>query len=67
MWPVWTVLTLLSLAFVMWRMARGEPASWGRRLVWVLVVALIGPFGLLAYLLVYRKRHRIPEVASIVG
>ncbi len=43
-------LVVLSLAFVMLRLALEQPASPGRRLAWVLVTILLGPFGLLAYL-----------------
>ncbi|MBE9508819.1 MAG: PDZ domain-containing protein [Chloroflexi bacterium] len=57
LWPVWIPLTLLSLAFVIYRLARRPGLSWGRRLAWVLVVTAIGPFGLLVYLLAHRKRR----------
>jgi len=63
-WPVWVPLTLLSLAYVTWRMARGKQASWIKRLVWVLVVILLGPFGLLAYVLAQRRRRRTTEVLA---
>jgi penicillin V acylase-like amidase (Ntn superfamily) len=57
LWPVWIPLTLLSLAFVIYRLARRPGLSWGRRLAWVLVVTAVGPFGLLVYLLAHRKRR----------
>lgn len=57
LWPVWIPLTLLSLAFVIYRLARRPRLSWGRRLAWVLVVTAVGPFGLLVYLLAHRKRR----------
>ena len=57
LWPVWIPLTLLSLAFVIYRLARRPELSWGRRLAWVLVVTAVGPFGLLVYLLAHRKRR----------
>jgi penicillin V acylase-like amidase (Ntn superfamily) len=63
-WPVWVPLTLLSLAYVAWRMARGAPASWIKRLAWVLAVLLFGPLGLLVYLLAQRRRHRTAEAPS---
>ena len=49
-WPVWIALTLLSLTFVVPRLARSQVVSWRGRWVWVFVVALLGPFGLLVYL-----------------
>jgi pilus assembly protein TadC len=60
-WPVWVPLTLLSLAYVAWRMARGAPGSWIKRLAWMLVVLLLGPFGFLAYVLAQRRRRRTAE------
>jgi penicillin V acylase-like amidase (Ntn superfamily) len=51
-WPFWLPLTLLSLAYVIWRMRQGKPASWRKRLLWGLIVLVFGPFGLLVYVLV---------------
>jgi hypothetical protein len=42
LWPVWTVLVALALAGVVWDLARRGTSSWGERVVWVLVVALLG-------------------------
>lgn len=63
-WPVWALLTALSLAYLIWRMARGEPASWGKRLVWIAVVILFGLFGLLAFLVACRRRRRSHKVLA---
>ncbi|NIV27995.1 MAG: hypothetical protein GWN58_00365, partial [Anaerolineae bacterium] len=63
-WPVWVMLTALSLAYVIWRMARGEPASWGRRLAWIGVVLLLGPFGLPAFLIARRRRRLAAEALA---
>lgn len=57
-WPFWIPLVVLSLAFVIWRMALVQPASLGRRLAWALVTIILGPFGLLAYLLTQRKKRQ---------
>jgi penicillin V acylase-like amidase (Ntn superfamily) len=51
-WPFWVPLTLLSLAYVIWRMARDKPTSWMKELVWGLIVLVFGPLGLLVYVLV---------------
>ncbi len=56
--PVWLVLTLGALAFLLWDLARGTRAPWGLRLMWGLVVVLFGPLGLLAYVLTYRQPQR---------
>lgn len=61
-WPIWILLVVLSLAFVIWRMALGQPASLGRRLVWMLVTILLGPLRLPAYLLTHRKKRRVAKV-----
>jgi penicillin V acylase-like amidase (Ntn superfamily) len=53
-WPAWIALTLLSLAFVVRDLERSQVVSWRRRWVWVFVVALLGPFGLLVYLFARR-------------
>jgi hypothetical protein len=62
-WPIWILLVVLSLAFVIWRMAVGQPASPGRRLAWVLVTILLGPFGLLIYLMTRRRKDRMAKGA----
>jgi len=66
LWPIWIPLVVLSLAFVIWRLAVGQvgqPASPGRRLAWVLVTILLGPFGLLAYLMTRRKKNHMAKAA----
>ena len=65
-WPVWVLLTALSLAYVIWKMAQGEPAPWGKQLTWIAVVIFLGPFGFLAYLLAYRTppRSRCSRVST---
>ncbi|MBM3134720.1 MAG: linear amide C-N hydrolase [Chloroflexi bacterium] len=61
--PFWIPLVALSLAFVVWRIALGQPSSLGRRLTWVLVTIILGPFGLLAYLLAQRKKRQVAQVS----
>ena len=63
-WPVWVLLTALSLGYLIWRMAGGRPPSWSRRLVWILAVVLLGPFGLMAYVLAQRRQHRTAETLA---
>ncbi len=57
--PFWIPLVVLSLAYVIWRMASGHPSSLGRRLAWVLATLILGPFGLLAYVLTQRKKRQV--------
>jgi penicillin V acylase-like amidase (Ntn superfamily) len=57
-WPFWVPLTLLSLAYVIWRMTKDRPASWSKGLGWGLVVLVLGLFGLLIYILAHRNRIR---------
>jgi hypothetical protein len=56
--PFWIPLVALSLAVIIWRIASDQPSPLGRRLVWVLSTVVLGPLGLLAYLLVQRKKHQ---------
>jgi hypothetical protein len=51
----WLLLTVGSVAVLIWNLRGCTRMSWGRRLVWVLVVVLLGLFGLLAYLLSKKK------------
>jgi choloylglycine hydrolase len=53
-WPVWLGLTLLSLAVVLRRLPRDLPPLFGRRAAWLAGVAILGPLGLLVYLLTHR-------------
>ena len=61
--PFWIPLVVLSLAYLVWRMQLGQPTSLGKRLVWMLLTILLGPFGLLAYLLTRRKKRRVAKEA----
>jgi len=61
--PTWILLTVLSLAFLIWRMALDQPASLGQRTVWVLLTILLGPYALLAYLLTRRKKRHVAKAA----
>lgn len=56
--PFWIPLVVLSLAYVVWRMASGQPTSPSKRLAWAFITILLGPFGLLVYLLAQRKKRR---------
>jgi len=57
-WPFWLPLTLLSLAYVIWRMSKIRPTLWCKGLGWGLFVLLLGPFGLLVYVLIHRRSIR---------
>jgi choloylglycine hydrolase len=54
----WILLVVLSLVYVIWRMVAGYPASPRMRVLWLLLVALLGPFGLLAYVITRRAQQR---------
>jgi len=56
--PFWIPLVVLSLAYVVWLMAIGQPSSSGKRLTWALVTLILGPLGLLAYLLSHQKKRQ---------
>jgi hypothetical protein len=56
LWPAWLILILLSLVYIVWRLFRSQRTRWTVRLAWIMVVTLLGPIGLAAYLLV-QSRH----------
>jgi len=62
--PGWLALAALSLAFVLWRLSREEPLARQKWWAWAIVVALLGPLGLLAYLV---SRRRGPSRAAAHG
>ncbi len=53
---VWFFLAAGSLVVLIWDLAHGTQALWGVRIIWVLVVALFGPLGFIAYLYSYGNR-----------
>ena len=61
---IWAPLALGSVAFLARDLSRGAEASWSMCVVWGLIVVLTGPFGLVAYVLAYRRRHRAPARAQ---
>ena len=56
--PFWIPLMVASLAFLIWRMRLDQKASLSKRLAWALVTLVLGPLGLLAYVLARRRKHR---------
>lgn len=58
----WLGLTLGSVGVLIWKLRSRPRLSWGRRLVWGLVVVFLGLFGLLAYL--FSSRYTVAEQAS---
>jgi hypothetical protein len=63
----WLFLTAGSLVVLIWDLARGMQVSWGMRLAWVLVTALFGPVGLIAYVYSYRQPMRSPEHTTVAN
>jgi hypothetical protein len=59
----WLFLTVCSIVVLIWKLWRRPRLSWSRRLVWGLVVAVLGLFGLLAYLLTRRNSASEPVSA----
>ena len=60
-WPVWILLTVLSLAIVLKRIALKPLSKRRKRITWVLITALCGPFGLLAFLAFERSARLVDE------
>ena len=63
----WLLLAAGSFVVLIWDLAHGTQAPWGIRLVWVLVVALFGPFGLISYVYSYRQPMRSTELKAAVA
>jgi hypothetical protein len=59
--PFWIPLVALSLGVVVWRMRLALPSSVGTRLIWGLLTIVLGPIGLLAYVLSHRKIRQVAE------
>lgn len=64
---VWFFLATGSLVVLIWDLAHSTQALWGVRVIWVLVVALFGPVGLMVYLYSYRQPQRSLELKSAVA
>lgn len=62
----WMVLVACSVVALIWDLIRGSNASCGIRAVWILVVALFGPFGLLVYYFSYRRPQRSTAHESVL-
>ena len=52
---VWFVLTGGSLLFLTWDLLTNSPVSWVQKLAWFLVVAYMGPVGLVVFLVACRR------------
>jgi dienelactone hydrolase len=63
---IWFFLTVGSLGLLLWEAVRA-PIAWRLWLSWVLVAVLFGPLGLLAFLLLYRRRACVSMAYSVVG
>ena len=62
-WPVWTLLVGLSLAYLLWLVAADKKITMKKRLLWVLVTVILGPVGLLVYLITRKRRRREVKAA----
>jgi len=63
----WLLLATVSFVVLIWDLAHSTQAPWGMRLVWLFVVALFGPLGLIAYVYSYRQPMRSPELQATVA
>jgi CubicO group peptidase (beta-lactamase class C family) len=55
-WPVWLMLILLSLVYLFWRLFYNYVKNWREWSLGILLIILLGPFGLLIYFLVQHRR-----------
>ena len=63
----WLLLTAGSFALLIWDLERSTQTPWGMRLAWLFVVALFGPFGLIAYVYSYRQPMRSPKLQAAMA
>jgi len=54
--PVWGMVTLLSLVVLVWLLIRLRAVPWKKKLLWLPLVGLLGPLGLLAFWLFMRHK-----------
>ncbi|MGD8815473.1 MAG: serine hydrolase [Anaerolineales bacterium] len=54
----WMVLTAASLGLLILDSARDRSMSVRRRWIWIIATLLLGPLGMLGYLLIYRRRRQ---------
>ena len=64
---VWLILAAGSLVVLIWNFAHGPQEFWRFRLVWVLVVAIFGPLGLMSYLYSCRQSLRSPDLHAEIA
>ena len=57
----WLALTAVSLAYLAWDMWRQAEGSLKGKVMWPLMTALFGVFGLMAYIISHRLVRRFPE------
>jgi hypothetical protein len=63
LWPVWALLLGFSLACLLWLVAADKQITMSKRLLWVLVTVVLGPVGLLVYLVTRQRRRRTVKAA----
>jgi len=63
----WLLLATVSFVMLIWDLIHYTKAPWGIRLVWLLGVALFGPFGLIAYFYSYRQPMHSSELKVTVA
>ena len=56
--PGWAALVGVSLVCLLWLMRTDKPTATGRPLRWILMTLILGPVGLLAYVITHRKRRQ---------
>ena len=58
---VWLSLTVIALAYLIWNVSRQEEASLSGKIMWFILVALLGAVGLAVYLVSQRSARPIPR------
>jgi len=66
-WLVWFILIVGSLAILIWDLACSSLMPWGMRSAWLLIIILLGPIGLLVYLISYRQPQRSLKPQAVMA
>lgn len=66
-WLFWFILIVGSLAILIRDLARNALVPWWMRLIWLLIIILFGPIGLLVYLISYRLPQRSLKPQAVMA
>ncbi|MDY7041807.1 MAG: prolyl oligopeptidase family serine peptidase [Chloroflexota bacterium] len=60
----WLILVASSLSYFGYSSTKGTPMRWERRMIWLLAIAVLGPFGLAVFVIWHRRTQCSPRQAA---